>query len=79
MKKMTERQLAKWEKTRDIGVLKALVILAFTWLFLRAIDVMATRAQRRFVQRRQLGAVSIIPLGRRVLKITVAVLTGVTN
>lgn len=57
-----------------IGVLKALVIFAFTWLFLRAVDVMATRAQRRFVQRRQLGAVSIIPLGRRVLKITVAVL-----
>ena len=56
------------------GVLKALVIVAFTWLLLRAIDVMATRAQRRFVQRRQLAAVSMIPLGRRVLKITVAVL-----
>ncbi len=56
------------------GVLQALVIVAFTWLLLRAIDVMATRAQRRFVQRRQLAAVSMIPLGRRVLKITVAVL-----
>jgi MscS family membrane protein len=56
------------------GALKALVIIAFTWLLLRAIDVMATRAQRRFVQRRQLAAVSMIPLGRRVLKITVAVL-----
>jgi MscS family membrane protein len=57
-----------------VGALKALVIIAFTWLVLRAIDVMSTRAQRRFVQRRQLGAVSMIPLGRRVLKITVAVL-----
>jgi MscS family membrane protein len=57
-----------------IGALKALVIIAFTWLFLRAIDVMSTRAQRRFVQRRQLAAVSMIPLGRRVVKITVAVL-----
>ena len=56
------------------GALEALVIVAFTWLLLRAIDVMATRAQRRFVQRRQLAAVSMIPLGRRVLKITVAVL-----
>ncbi len=56
------------------GTQQALVIVAFTWLLLRAIDVMTTRAQRRFVQRRQLGPVSMIPLGRRVLKIAVAVL-----
>lgn len=57
-----------------IGVGKALVIVACTWLFLRAIDVMSARAQRRFLQHRQLGAISMIPLGRRVLKITVALL-----
>jgi MscS family membrane protein len=56
------------------GVEKALVIVAFTWMFLRAIDVMSTRAQRRFLQRRQLGAVSMVPLGRRVLKIAIACL-----
>jgi MscS family membrane protein len=33
---------------------------------------MSARAQRRFLQYRQLGAISMIPLGRRVLKITVA-------
>ncbi len=56
------------------GVGKALVIVACTWLFLRAIDVMFARAHRRFLQHRQLGAISMIPLGRRVLKITVALL-----
>ena len=51
---------------------KALVIVALTWMLLRAIDVMSTRAQRRSSQLRQLGAVSMVPLGRRVLKIVVA-------
>jgi MscS family membrane protein len=60
-----------------IGAGKALVIVACTWLFLRAIDVMSARAQRRFLQYRQLGAISMIPLGRRVLKITVALLAFV--
>jgi MscS family membrane protein len=55
-----------------VGVEKALVIVAVTWMMLRAIDVMSTRAQRRFVQRRQFGAVSMVPLGRRVLKIVIA-------
>jgi MscS family membrane protein len=57
-----------------VGAEKALVIVAFTWTLLRAIDVMSTRAQRRFVARRQLGAVSMVPLGRRVLKIAVVCL-----
>lgn len=57
-----------------IGVGKALVIVACTWLLLRAIDVMFARAQRRFLQHRQLGAISMIPLGRRVLKIVVTLL-----
>jgi MscS family membrane protein len=55
-----------------IGIGKALVIVALTWMLLRTIDVMSTRAQRRFVQHRQLGALSMIPLMRRVLKIMVA-------
>ena len=54
------------------GTQQALVIVAFTWTLLRAIDVLAMRAQRRFVQRRQLGPISMVPLGRRVLKIVVA-------
>jgi MscS family membrane protein len=55
-----------------VGTGKALVIVALTWTMLRAIDVLSTRAQRRFVQRRQLGAVSMVPLGRRMLKIAIA-------
>ncbi len=55
-----------------VGAGKALVIVAGTWLLLRGIDVMATRAHRRFVRHRQLGAISMVPLGRRVLKITIA-------
>lgn len=55
------------------GIGKALVIVAFTWLLLRAIDVMSTRAQRRLVRHRQLGAISMVPLGRRALKITVTI------
>lgn len=54
-----------------LGAGKALVIVAFTWTLLRAIDLMSTRAQRRFVQHRQLAAVSMVPLGRRILKIGV--------
>lgn len=57
-----------------LGIGKALVIVAFTWTLLRAIDLMSTRAQRRFVRHRQLAAVSMVPLGRRVLKIVVAAL-----
>jgi len=69
--------LALAPQTFFVGVEKALVIIAFTWTVLRAVDVMSTRAQRRFSQRRQLGAVSMVPLGRRVLKIAIAVLAVV--
>lgn len=61
-----------------LGIQQALAIIACTWMVLRAIDVLSTRAQRRFVQHRQLGAVSMVPLGRRMLKIAVAGLAIVT-
>jgi MscS family membrane protein len=45
------------------------VIAAITWLLLRAVDVFARAVEHRFATRGQLAAVSVVPLGRRTVKV----------
>jgi MscS family membrane protein len=60
-----------------VGAEHALIVLALTWLALRALDVLSARTERRFAERRQMAAVAVVPLGRRVLKVVVGVLAVV--
>ena len=59
------------------GGTEALAIVAVTWLGLRLLDVLSNGVQRHFVERRQFGALSMVPLIRRVLKIFIAVIAFV--
>ena len=60
-----------------VGTQHALIVLAFTWLALRALDVLSAQAERRFTDRRHMAAVTAVPLGRRVLKVVIAALAVV--
>jgi MscS family membrane protein len=51
--------------------------MAITWLWLRIVDVVAAIADDRLRIHGRAGAVSVIPLGRRTLKIFVAVMAGI--
>jgi MscS family membrane protein len=51
--------------------------IAITWLWLRIVDVVAAIADDRLRTHGRAGAVSVIPLGRRTLKIFVAVMAGI--
>src|SRR5438445_787023 len=55
------------------GAEKALAIVAVTWLVLRGLDVLMARFERRLDQHRHLRAMATVPLGRRSLKVFVAV------
>ena len=57
-----------------VGAEKALAIVAVTWLALRGVDVLLARFERRLDEHRHLRAVATVPLGRRTLKIIVALL-----
>src|SRR2546428_7699522 len=56
-----------------LGAEKALAIVAVTWLALRGLDVLMARFERRLDEHRHLRAVATVPLGRRTLKVFVAV------
>jgi MscS family membrane protein len=56
------------------GVIKVLTIVAFAWLAVRLVDVLARAVEHRFLSRGQPVAVSVVPLGRRSLKTFVLVL-----
>src|SRR5213592_543410 len=51
----------------------ALAIVAATWLVLRGLDVLMARFERRLDESRHVRAVATVPLGRRTLKVFVAV------
>jgi MscS family membrane protein len=53
------------------AVEKGLVILATTWLLLRVIDLAARFIERRMFARGQAMALSVVPLGRRTVKVLV--------
>src|SRR2546427_510137 len=55
------------------GAEKALAIVAVTWLVLRGLDVLMARFERRLDEHRHLRAMATVPLGRRSLKVFVAV------
>ena len=55
-----------------VGVLKGLAIVMITWLVLRVLDVLAGRIERRLEEQRHSRAVTAVPLGRRSLKLFVA-------
>jgi len=57
-----------------LGVLKALLTVAITWFALRLIDATARVMLRRYLARGQLAANSVVPLGRRTLKVIVALM-----
>jgi MscS family membrane protein len=52
----------------------ALAIVAITWLFLRAFDVLSDRFERQLGEHRHLRAMTVVPLLRRTLKVFVAVI-----
>jgi len=63
-------------------VCDGLVLLTLTWLGLRLLDLFAEIVRERFVARGAFGAMTIVPLGRRLAKITlvfVAVLSVLSN
>jgi MscS family membrane protein len=45
------------------------VIAAITWLLLRTVDILARAIEQRFVVRGQMAAISVVPLGRRTVKV----------
>ncbi|MCL4854828.1 MAG: mechanosensitive ion channel family protein [Bryobacteraceae bacterium] len=66
-----------------LGTVEVLLsILAVTWFALRLIDLAAAQIRERMVQTQRLGAIAIIPLGRRVVKvvaISIAILAMLDN
>src|SRR5207247_10516102 len=56
---------------------KALAIVAATWLVLRGLDVLVARFERRLDESRHVRAVATVPLGRRTLKVFVAVVARI--
>ncbi len=53
---------------------KAIGIVAFTWMLLRFIDVLAEVVSNRFVRSGRYAATSVVPLGRKTIKVFVAAL-----
>ena len=56
-----------------VGAETALAIVAATWVALRAFDALAERIERQLIRRHAL-ATATVPLGRRVVKVLVAIL-----
>ncbi|MBK8180805.1 MAG: hypothetical protein IPK67_18320 [Planctomycetes bacterium] len=59
-------------------VSKVLLIGAVAWLVFRAIDLPAAATRGRLTERGQVGAVYLVPLGARAIKIAVGAMTGLT-
>lgn len=57
-----------------VGLEKAIMVVALTWLYLRLLDVLTVRIERRFLEHRQYAAVSMMPLVRRSLKVFIVIL-----
>lgn len=54
------------------GVLQALFIVAAAWLFVRLVDLAARVFQTRLIERGQVSATTIVPLGRRTIQLFIA-------
>jgi MscS family membrane protein len=55
-----------------VGALKALAIVIVTWILLRVLDVLGGRLERRLEGPRYARAIATVPLGRRTVKVFVA-------
>jgi MscS family membrane protein len=58
-------------------VLSAALVLALTWLLLRAVDVLSARIEQRLVERGQSTATAAVPTGRKAVKGIIFVLAFV--
>lgn len=56
------------------GAARALVITAVAWLALRLVDIFAIKIEDRLVARGQRTAVAVLPVGRRTIKVVVALI-----
>jgi MscS family membrane protein len=57
-----------------VGAVKALAIVMVTWLLLRILDVLSVRVERQLQVHRRARAVATVPLGRRSLKVFLALI-----
>jgi MscS family membrane protein len=60
-----------------VRVAQAVELVALTWLLLRAVDVLAGQTETSFLRRNDRAAVSVIPLGRRTVKVALGALAVV--
>lgn len=58
------------------AALKVLVVGAVAWLLLRVIDVLGEMTEQRLVRRGQATALSLVPLGRKGVKLAVMLIAG---
>lgn len=56
------------------GICKVLVILAVTWFLIRLTEMTARSMERRFRARQDSGALALLPLGRKAVKVFLVVL-----
>src|SRR4051812_29401041 len=57
---------------QSVGVLEmALAAIAISWFFLRLIDYGADRAKLALIRKQRISATSVVPLGRRIVKVIV--------
>ena len=56
---------------------RALLLAGVAWLLLRVVDMLAREAQWRFASRGNPAAASVVPLGRRTLKVVVGMLAAI--
>jgi MscS family membrane protein len=59
------------------ALLSALFIVAVTWLLLRISDVLSSVVEARLVERGELGAIALVPPGRKFVKAIVVILAFV--
>ena len=56
------------------SLLSALFIVAVTWLLLRVTDVLSSVVEERLVERGEVGAIGLVPSGRKLVKAIVVIL-----
>jgi MscS family membrane protein len=56
------------------SLLSALFIVAVTWLLLRVTDVLSSVVEERLVERGEVGAIGLVPPGRKLVKAIVVIL-----
>ena len=69
-------ELSPAAETFFVAACKVLSVAAVAWLLLRLIDVVGELTERRLVQRGQATALSLVPLGRKGVKLAVLLLAG---